>query len=1376
MINQANQLTLSQISSGALKSWLPADPKYGIIFEMEHIESRDGSYPATEGLLQLLTSLVTSIGCPSDLGEASEQLKPGRLRPGATAYIEYILYFVIPRATRSEMSTDPLPFKTNADFFRLLTLSFGVVQAVLSRYTIPTSFLCKGSQEALNHEAKLRANIEGLSTFPLLLNNLIKTASENETRYCALDFDKQQTLVPSVNNVAKSAASLPRVKSPGFTILADILSLVDTDLWSSILLVLSHSGGSEGIRSMCAKKDYEYGVTWALFVDTPPTLHSAKLKQNNGGSLVKQSLLRPLLPPLDVSLSNNWSMDVVHWRTQSVALSLQILVIAAAKEYEFIQAVGGVATTITALQFKPRINIVQRKEMNVTNVRNAIIHQVSPQRLPLVTQYIALSSADDAMDSEISSMSLALLCYSMTGVSNAALLTALNLQSENCRLKFVSCLAERLMLSSKRTQCSLDACILRTLLHLMNSDLSHVLLGLPTTSIHGYEQMRLLSAPYHNRHLDCFTVLLDRLADDDFLTGPTSAEFAAAGFRIIFKLVSTFEHHPLSKKKAEHLALRMKARDFFDVTALQLFATRESGPSLLEAVACTAECHLSHESMNLMHGASWFLKALAAHFLHLTQVFGGDSLSSSNQRLLNHLLDKEYHLIVNAINCVPLACETKNLSFPRPLLPLQSVVETCLYPIDNVGSSRYMILDVKALTTKMKNIPSSNDGLVSIALAWAEDWNSYVRREYTGYFLSFSISLLIEATLDFSHRTIESGILCSVETSQEMRLKQDFSILFLLDQMTERLFFDVDKEVGCMSDHLMRSVSICLCNEVLLLIDRMLGKRIESSYLTNFIDRIGIATLSSLKMSQTGVALTLEDEERSILLGFSFIKLCEAANLEFSDNTRKLICTVAASFAELSSRSIMKSKTGPEAKLTMTFRSIFSSLMIMLDNEETTPVNPVLISLKTTGIFKEEKKSPISGILHRLTELDKNACFLVEKIACVKGGANLLLEAGIMNTLDATISALGQLEPSEDISLIDNGKISFLTQLYSLFRTILASESLSRNQTEVLREKVRDTVLSFSAIFIPLCEAFPSYGDVWLEFVQTLAFALKRQEINQWDSFLRKSHTSQYGEPALPVNSNSLISCMIKLTLHLMEHPFPDRFQRNLLPHRLRSEVMQRNWWDAVEHEHHLKPFEGDIELRNPPTESRAAWSNKTIGVVEKAWTLRKYEACLAAGRVIDASLTVICELAREGVAVARKIDFSSLARGLCRLSDSLQGITKRLSESTSFLNTSLRKDITVEKKSLEDIALVHGQCCEKLLLLFEILFDLHMEFHDESPAMSKHMLEFNPKAYAEITQIVLQYTNIENSGISMGSSEQSDFSIKVARRLQEKALKIVNS
>ena len=51
------------------KSSFPKHPMYGVLYEMDHIESKKGWYPSTEGFLDLLNSLVSSVGCPSKLGQ-----------------------------------------------------------------------------------------------------------------------------------------------------------------------------------------------------------------------------------------------------------------------------------------------------------------------------------------------------------------------------------------------------------------------------------------------------------------------------------------------------------------------------------------------------------------------------------------------------------------------------------------------------------------------------------------------------------------------------------------------------------------------------------------------------------------------------------------------------------------------------------------------------------------------------------------------------------------------------------------------------------------------------------------------------------------------------------------------------------------------------------------------------------------------------------------------------------------------------------------------------------------------------------------------------------------------------------------------------------
>lgn len=70
----------------------------------------------------------------------------------------------------------------------------------------------------MNPEAKLFSDVEGLSKFPHLMNDLIKAALESEVCCGVLDFDKEPICVCSRSNVARLTSSIPRVKLPSFTI------------------------------------------------------------------------------------------------------------------------------------------------------------------------------------------------------------------------------------------------------------------------------------------------------------------------------------------------------------------------------------------------------------------------------------------------------------------------------------------------------------------------------------------------------------------------------------------------------------------------------------------------------------------------------------------------------------------------------------------------------------------------------------------------------------------------------------------------------------------------------------------------------------------------------------------------------------------------------------------------------------------------------------------------------------------------------------------------------------------------------------------------------------------------------------------------------
>jgi hypothetical protein len=264
---------------------------YGILHDMNHIESFMGSYPATEGLLLLIYSLVERSGCPTDLGSQWR-------RPGASPYIEFITAFVLPRcicfSSDGSVEHQPLFFTTPEDRYRLISRALDVLQAVICRYPVPSpssttfvgrkqassvqAFTSKAivdelrtvtppllsekdltGEDAEINELRIRYEMEAnkaTGLFPPYLNLFQRTLEKSEFIEAVRDFhDETWMPIPPHNALLRhpdqSLASRfvmagadsnsnakrtegPRPKSPGFILLADILG------GGSFLKVLLH--------------------------------------------------------------------------------------------------------------------------------------------------------------------------------------------------------------------------------------------------------------------------------------------------------------------------------------------------------------------------------------------------------------------------------------------------------------------------------------------------------------------------------------------------------------------------------------------------------------------------------------------------------------------------------------------------------------------------------------------------------------------------------------------------------------------------------------------------------------------------------------------------------------------------------------------------------------------------------------------------------------------------------------------------------------------------------------------------------------------------------------------------------------------------------
>ena len=208
------------------------------MYQFEHVEAEAGSYPSTEGFLYLLTTLIRTVGCPSDLGSQ------WRLRQGCLPYVEFVTNFVLPRATGLMKNITPLPFATVADECRLISRALECIEAVLVRYVVPLSIdsfeFDKFKAEYLSF-LNVAKNDIGVALVPEILREA-ESLEAVEIRDAIQDF--KNIYLNSQGNTVTGASQtqqlnpptnqIPLPKTPGFFIMANLLSFGKSPLFSII--------------------------------------------------------------------------------------------------------------------------------------------------------------------------------------------------------------------------------------------------------------------------------------------------------------------------------------------------------------------------------------------------------------------------------------------------------------------------------------------------------------------------------------------------------------------------------------------------------------------------------------------------------------------------------------------------------------------------------------------------------------------------------------------------------------------------------------------------------------------------------------------------------------------------------------------------------------------------------------------------------------------------------------------------------------------------------------------------------------------------------------------------------------------------------------
>ncbi|CAM9536402.1 unnamed protein product [Pylaiella littoralis] len=169
----------------------------GLYAEMEQVESREGTYPATEGFCCLVQELVQH-DLPYNLGEKTRYRGGSGIQP----YVAYLLnYVLIPE----------LRFADPGEKWRVSARVLQVMLTLLRRYPLTT---------------------DGSGANP----GLSSIATPQDEEACRMDFDPK----------AYSSPSQRRYKSPGYYILREILG--QGGLFRQMVQALKDKGGVAGLK------------------------------------------------------------------------------------------------------------------------------------------------------------------------------------------------------------------------------------------------------------------------------------------------------------------------------------------------------------------------------------------------------------------------------------------------------------------------------------------------------------------------------------------------------------------------------------------------------------------------------------------------------------------------------------------------------------------------------------------------------------------------------------------------------------------------------------------------------------------------------------------------------------------------------------------------------------------------------------------------------------------------------------------------------------------------------------------------------------------------------------------------------------------------
>lgn len=1309
------------------KSLLPKDQNYGLLYEMEHVESRMGWYPSSEGFLYLLRALVCAAGCPSKLGQS------WRLRVGCAPYIEYVIDFVLPRVL-GVCNAPALPFRVPGDQCRLVARALQVLEAVVVRYSVPIDELKVTPTEDIGKKALTLLGVESV------VNDVIAPDASNpvEKKELVDDF-RNLTVAPvqlsdqiatATSNTAPSASAGPlRTKSPGFMILADMLSAGGGVIFQSVAKVLADFGGTDGIKSIYGLQSEQMTLAYALFGATPPDTKSAKEGSKEGGPTKSmQTLLKPLSPLMDKTQFD----DAASWREYSIILALRLFCAAAAQEDAFIAGVTGakeVLKIVPVLRFQKirygssNFRVIDVRLSKLTNLLFSI--EKSQTIRSSIVDCIGYRGSDEEQISDLGSAALALLYYLYQTVPSHVGLTAL------CGNEPVNILARavanRLLSSSKRPDSLTDIQTTNLIFNWMLRDLRagtagelvQALLGLPNSEKGGNWEPK--SKQYAGMLIDCFDAILALLKDVDYTTSKTTSGTTSLCFEVIFRLYDLLqggESDPTCLKIVLYTAERLRSADFWKTYVLVWLSERGAEP--LKHATADEICDYDP---NILNSIAWLLKGLAIE-IKLLVGFANRSILDSGlggmlaprpercKILLSLLLGPEERILLNLIHHLPLVRVSIDQTLVHP--PIELLREASIGlpgPADVV--SEYQIVDADILSRELKS--RQNGDAFKSMIDWVDQWNAVAAWDCASSHISNATYMILSAGL-YSSESLGS----SQSIGEIVGLQAD-GLTNLLALILQRLDFDDSSEQHRGMDAILfPAATRNLSNAVLLLSERITAFRKQDAPIA--ADLITICSMLSRTLTyssiggEAAVELPTRYERTTVFASAlsSLLRFISHAEPDFFRQYRNDFLVAANSLSKVCIFKVDTTSTDSRGIVSVLARSCFGSLLDACRDEDEEQMNESFVFCSLPSEF-------IGKVMKLVACMDVNICSLLQTIALQPFGAEILVDGGICDALQ--VAAKTYLAEEARVSAQLQGssynKVELTTPVFllghlKLLSSLMSSSSLPVKKSLDLSVHASETLVLYKTIIQRLCYNFPAEADVLRCFMRCLIQALSLSQsfaISDRHDLLAE-HKNKLKE--IFSRAGLVENGILMLSQQLWENPLPRDLLPQLPPELERRQKpgfdasvvsvekeSQRSWWDVLDG---LLIAKGNnaVHTFDAPVGQSDFWGTNR----SKGWDENKFEYGAVAMDTLSLALSLLKRLN-----YMESLDSASLARGLYICSFAAQTVGARHEEvsllarnPSTQMETDDYRNVGLEAEYVSLLGTSISHCVEELMVMSYVL------------------------------------------------------------------------